>query len=298
MAEKFTELFKMFCADVKDEVAKLCGFDVEVRDVTKNNGVKRKGLYFGEGRYSPIIYLEPYFDIKFIKNKEAINDIANQIYEIYKENKAETKKYDVENAVEHWKDAIYLEVINYEANKEMLKTRPHIRFLDLAIVFRLLLYIDESGRASVLFDDIPDNSNLDEMYNIAKENTIKFFGILKMDVEKFLADKHIVSIPLPRWRDYSMYLLTNNTHTGGANLVAIPEVLNKFCEKFEIDGCYIIPSSINEVLIIYGSDADSFTESIQRTIKYINDNKVPDTQILSYNLYQFSMETGLVSIVK
>ena len=97
MAEKFTELFKMFCADVKDEVAKLCGFDVEVRDVTKNNGVKRKGLYFGEGRYSPIIYLEPYFDIKFIKNKEAINDIANQIYEIYKENKAETKKYDVEN---------------------------------------------------------------------------------------------------------------------------------------------------------------------------------------------------------
>lgn len=35
MAEKFTELFKMFCADVKDEVAKLCGFDVEVRDVTK-----------------------------------------------------------------------------------------------------------------------------------------------------------------------------------------------------------------------------------------------------------------------
>ena len=49
MAEKFTELFKMFCADVKDEVAKLCGFDVEVRDVTKNNGVKRKGLYFEEG---------------------------------------------------------------------------------------------------------------------------------------------------------------------------------------------------------------------------------------------------------
>ena len=35
------ELFEMFCEDVKDEVAKLCGFDVEVRDVTKNNGVKR-----------------------------------------------------------------------------------------------------------------------------------------------------------------------------------------------------------------------------------------------------------------
>lgn len=28
-------------------------------------------------------------------------------YEIYKENKAETKRYDVENVFEHWKDAIY-----------------------------------------------------------------------------------------------------------------------------------------------------------------------------------------------
>lgn len=297
MAEKFTELFKMFCADVKDEVAKLCGFDVEVRDVTKNNGVKRKGLYFGEGRYSPIIYLEPYFDIKFIKNKEAINDIANQIYEIYKENKAETKKYDVENAVEHWKDAIYLEVINYEANKDVLELCPHIRFLDLAIVFRLLLYIDESGRASVLFDDIPDNSNLDEMYNIAKENTIKFFGVVNRNIYDLLLSMNedigeLISI------DRSMYVLTNKTFTGGANLIVIPEVLKGLCEELEINSCYIVPSSINEVLIIYGSDADSFTESIQRTIKYINDNKVPDTQILSYNLYQFSMETGLVSIVK
>lgn len=39
-----------------------------------------------------------------------------------------TNKYDVENAVEHWKDAIYLEVINYEANKDVLELCPHIRF--------------------------------------------------------------------------------------------------------------------------------------------------------------------------
>ncbi len=297
MAEKFTELFKMFCADVKDEVAKLCGFDVEVRDVTKNNGVKRKGLYFGEGRYSPIIYLEPYFDIKFIKNKEAINDIANQIYEIYKENKAETKKYDVENAVEHWKDAIYLEVINYEANKDVLELCPHIRFLDLAIVFRLLLYIDESGRASVLFDDIPDNSNLDEMYNIAKENTIKFFGVVNRNIYDLLLSMNEdigELIPIDR----SMYVLTNKTFTGGANLIVIPEVLKGLCEELEINSCYIVPSSTNEVIIIYGSDADSMTESIRSTIEHINDDEVPDTKVLSYNLYQFSMETGLVSIVK
>lgn len=291
-------LFEMFCEDVRDEVAKLCDFDVEVRELTKNNGVKQKGLYFMVAGYSPVIYLDPYFDINFIKNKETINDIANQIYEVYRENKSGDKKYDIENAVKHWKDAIYLEVVNYEANKEMLKTLPYIRFLDLAIVFRLLLYMDESGRASVLFDDIPDNSNLDEMYNIAKENTLKFFGVFKMDIEKYLANGDTNFIPFPKWSDYSMYVLTNDTYTGGANLIAIPEVLKGICEELEIDGYYIVPSSTNEVIIIYGSDADSMTESIRSSIKDINNTEVPDTKILSDNLYHFSIETGLVSIVR
>ena len=35
------KLFEMFCEDIKDEVAKLCDFDVEVRELTKNNGVKQ-----------------------------------------------------------------------------------------------------------------------------------------------------------------------------------------------------------------------------------------------------------------
>ena len=291
------KLFEMFCEDIKDEVAKLCDFDVEVRELTKNNGVKQIGLHFMKEGWSPIIYLRPYFDINFIKNKETINDIANQIYDEYKENKTENKKYDVKKALEFWKDNIYFEVVNYEANKDVLELCPHIRFLDLAIVFRLLLYIDESGRASVLFDDIPDNSNLDEMYNIAKENTIKFFGVVNRNIYDLLLSMNedigeLISI------DRSMYVLTNKTFTGGANLIAIPEVLKGICEELEIDGCYIVPSSTNEVIIIYGSDADSFTESIKSTIKNMNDDEVPDTKVLSYNLYQFSMETGLVSIVK
>ena len=105
-------------------------------------------------------------------------------------------------------------------------------------------------------------------------------------------------IDIPMWIDSSMYVLTNKTFTGGANLIVIPEVLKGLCEELEINSCYIVPSSTNEVIIIYGSNADSMTESIQSTIKHINDNEVPDTKVLSYNLYQFSMETGLVSIVK
>jgi len=84
MAEKFTELFKMFCADVKDEVAKLCGFDVEVRDVTKNNGVKRKGLYFGEGNWTEISK-EEYYERK--ERQITAADISREIKEAMEDEK-------------------------------------------------------------------------------------------------------------------------------------------------------------------------------------------------------------------
>ena len=43
---------------------------------------------------------------------------------------------------------------------------------------------------------------------------------------------------------------------------------------------------------------EQFYHEVRSTIEHINDDEVPDTKVLSYNLYQFSMETGLVSIVK
>lgn len=293
------ELFEMFCEDVRDEVEKLCGCEVEIREVTKNNNVKQEALYFKRDGSSPLIYLRPYFDINFVENKETINDIAKRIYRIYEgceKNRSEKTKYDVENALTNWRNYIYLEVVNYEKNKDMLKSRPHIRFLDLAIVFRLLLYMDEAGRASIQLNEIPHGSNLDEMYNIAKENTLKFFGVVNKNIYDLLSSID-EDIDKPMFIDSSMYVLTNKTSTIGANLIAIPEVLRGVCEEFDIDGCYVIPSSTNELIIIYGID-DVFVGSMYESIKFINDSYVPDAQILSYNLYRFSVETGLVTIVK
>lgn len=290
------ELFEMFCEDVRDEVEKLCGCEVEIREVTKNNNVKQEALYFKRDGSSPLIYLRPYFDINFVENKETINDITKRIYEVYEKNRSAKAKYDVENVLTNWRDYIYLEVVNYKKNKDMLKSRPHIRFLDLAIVFRLLLHMDEAGRASIQLNKIPHGSNLDEMYNIAKENTLKFFGVVNKNIYDLLSSMN-EDIDKPMFIDSSMYVLTNKTFTGGANLIAVPEVLRGICEEFDIDGCYVILSSTNELIIIYGID-DVFVGSMYESIKFINDSYVPDAQILSYNLYRFSVETGLVTIVK
>lgn len=242
------ELFEMFCEDVRDEVEKLCGCEVEIREVTKNNNVKQEALYFKRDGSSPLIYLRPYFDINFVENKETINDITKRIYEVYEKNRSAKAKYDVENVLTNWRDYIYLEVVNYKKNKDMLKSRPHIRFLDLAIVFRLLLHMDEAGRASIQLNKIPHGSNLDEMYNIAKENTLKFFGVVNKNIYDLLSSMN-EDIDKPMFIDSSMYVLTNKTFTGGANLIAVPEVLRGICEEFDIDGCYpIIDKRINHYI--------------------------------------------------
>lgn len=289
-------LFKTFCEVVKDELIKLYDVDVEVIELTKNNGVQQKGLHFMEDGFSPIINLHPYYEINFNKNKETIDDIAKKIYEVYEKNRSEKVKYDVENTITNWRDYIYFEVVNYKKNKEMLKSLPHIRFLDLAIVFRLLLHMDEAGRASIQLHEIPHGSNLDEMYNIAKENTLKFFGVVNQNISNLLSSMN-EDVDKSMFIDSSMYVLTNRTSTGGANLIAIPEVLKGVCEEFDIDGCFIIPSSIDELIIIYGID-DVFVGPMYESIKFINDSHVPATQRLSYNLYHFSVETGLVTIVE
>lgn len=92
MAEKFTELFEMFCVDVKDEVEKLCDCEVGIREVTDTNNVKREALYFKRDDSSLLIYLRPYFDVNFVENKETINDIAKRICEIYEKNRAKKGK--------------------------------------------------------------------------------------------------------------------------------------------------------------------------------------------------------------
>ena len=44
------------------------------------------------------------------------------------------------------KDIIYYKVINYEMNRALLSKIPHFKFLDLAIVFYIIVSKDEEGR--------------------------------------------------------------------------------------------------------------------------------------------------------
>lgn len=70
-----------------------------------------------------------------------------------------------------------MKLIHYERNKELLEKVPHIRFLDLAIVFYCLISMDfTTGNATILIHHSHlKNWNITttELFQIAKDNTQK-----------------------------------------------------------------------------------------------------------------------------
>ena len=75
----------------------------------------------------------------------------------------------------------------------MLVNVPHVIFYDMAITFRYLVKLDESGIASVLIDN--DNlkesgMTVEELYGAAKENTIKLFPPFLMRLDNFLNSRY------------------------------------------------------------------------------------------------------------
>ena len=125
--------YEQFIEQVKWEVENIAreSFDdvrTVVRTVTKNNNVKEGQLA------TPTIYLRDYY-LDYKKGR-SIENIGREIFMIYSEG---TKRFTFDvnqfSDFSKVKDKIYYKLVNYEMNRQALKTMPHFKFLDMAIVF-------------------------------------------------------------------------------------------------------------------------------------------------------------------
>ena len=63
-----------------------------------------------------------------------------------------------------------------------------------------------------------------------------------------------------------------------------PEVLKKFCVEKMIDGVFVIPSSIHEVLLMIADKNKADVGYIRQMIKEVNDENVSEVERLSNRL--------------
>ena len=173
---------------------------VVIRDVVKNNNVHLKSISVvnDENQATPTIYLESYYE-EFCQGKD-ISMIANEIFEMYAKNSygLNFKMEDFLN-YSYVKKKIAYKVINYDMNKEMLKTVPHLHILDLAIVFNIVIEEDMYNSATALIKkEHLDMWNVSkrEIEDVALSNTPKLMPPVIIRMEDMLAEMIINDISM------------------------------------------------------------------------------------------------------
>ena len=151
------------------------GVRVNVYTTKKNNATERTGLILETPgvNISPTIYLEEFFEL-YEKGKQ-MDWIIEDLVELYEEIRQE-KSWDYERMLsfEGVKDRIIFRLINTEKNKELLLDVPHKKFLDLSLVFAVLVEADNDGTAVMLIKDLHLRQwkvTKEQLWNVAKENT-------------------------------------------------------------------------------------------------------------------------------
>ena len=268
--------YSEFVETMREEVEKLIDTEmrVDIHAATKNNGTSREGLVIIRTgiNISPTIYLEEFYD-QYL-NGNSIPDLAQSVLRLYEKIKVE-HPFPCENILNYdmIKDRIAYKLINREWNEKLLQQIPHIDYLDLSIVFYLLLDNSEFGNATILLRNEHIKAwdvSLDELYSTAAANT-----------------KSILPEIVDKMTDF-MYVVSNSSRTLGASAILYEGILKKIEEQAG-EKFYILPSSIHELIIIpadYGIDR----EHLELMVKEINETEVDREERLSNRVYYYDGE--------
>lgn len=265
---------------------------VHLSTFTKNNGVLLDGLIICENgsRVSPNLYLNDYYDL--LMEGETKEEILRKIISQYEKAKnLPDFNPDMFNDFAEVKDRIIFRLINQASNQALLEDVPFIPFLDLAIVFSVMVDINEDNYGTVLIH----NSMIeewgiapDELFEVAKANTYQTLRPDFLPLEELVntmvpaTEKELFSEVTP---SFPMYVLSNIKRFHGAGVICYPEYLKELSERLEQD-LYVIPSSIHEVLIIPMS-SDINLETLSDMVRQVNATQVAPEEVLSNHAYYF-----------
>ena len=276
---------------------------ISILQVSKNNGIVLDGLTIMENdcNISPTLYLNYYYDS--YSHGISFNDVYQSLLSDYHRHKP-SQNIDPSFFTEfdNIRDKIAMKLIHYERNKELLEKVPHIRFLDLAIVFYCLIAMDfATGNATILIHHSHlKNWNITttELFQIAKDNTQKILPEKLYDMNDVLYELSgrlthpdpTVSRPSP----YPMFVLTNETNLFGAACMLYKDLLKHFSEKSQTD-FYILPSSIHEVILVPTLENDCYGE-LSDMVREVNDSQLMDDEILSTHAYYYSRRKNEITM--
>lgn len=282
---------------------------VQVREVTKNNGITLQGMVItrdGEN-ISPTIYLKPFFEA-YEKGK-SFGCIIQEIISIYEENKVDADlNFDFFLDYQKVQKRVFQRIVNFEKNRKMLENLPHIRFFDLAVICYYAYMNDFLGKGSILIE----TGHLDRwgisqetLFEDARNNTVNKLGTEIMGVDELIyemmSDK-LEEKDLEQFsdaiqnakREVPMYIMTVQGRYFGAVCMYYNEFLQVFAKKCG-KNFFILPSSIHELILIPDSGRERPAE-LKKMVQEVNAGHVAPEEQLSDNVYYFDISQNRITL--
>lgn len=192
------------------------------------------------------------------------------------------------------KKSLFVKLVNTERNESLVEKCISKKFLDLSAVVRVILKMDKEGMASMALskgDAEILGMTEEEIYAAALANTLRLFPPKLMNLGRYIEMSIGAELPLGE-DEVTTYILTNQKEVDGAIYFMSPEVVGAIAEALE-DDLYILPSSVNEVLLVRASELEDGVDELKEMVRDANETVVAEKDILSYNVYHYDKEHGI-----
>ena len=192
------------------------------------------------------------------------------------------------------KKSLFVKLVNTERNESLVEQSISKEFLDLSAVVRVVLKMDKEGMSSMALSkgaaEILGMTE-EEIYAAALANTLRLFPPKLMNLGRYVEMRIGAELPLGE-DEVTTYILTNQKEVDGAIYFMSPEVVGAIAEALE-DDLYILPSSVNEVLLVRASELEDGVDELKEMVRDANETVVAEKDILSYNVYHYDKEHGI-----
>lgn len=259
-------------------VQRKLGVDCRAMDVTKNNGIVKKGVAV-EVRKSPraeaVFYLDNCPDMT---EEAAAGWITSQMQHVALPE--EIAPTDAKNLLAHVRPTLV-------APQED-KTIPHKEFLDLWIVYQCF-YKEDTTTVLVTRKLLEETGLSEEEVESAAMAHQSSMSLPMGNVLAMLTgqEEDVPSIP-------ELYVLTSVANAGyGAAAMLDTKTLSDLADQLDGD-LIILPSSVHEVLALKATPGK--IDAMKGIVKMMNESEVQPEDVLSDSVYFFSREAKEVTI--
>lgn len=302
--EQFTQQLKELLQNILGE-----DYDIRKQEVTKVNDTKLTALVLTEkgSNIGATIYLDEYYKYYECGQLQTIAD------NIISNLQTQEKTVIPEDIVSDYKnfdsvrDRIFFKLINKDLNKEYLTDKCYMEYLDMAIVFYIMVELNEDHIASTSVHptmlqhwSVTEN----DLFDIAKANMKSSMPSKIVSLEKLILD--MIGIPYddefskmmnPPETPYVLYVLSNDRGINGASAFLYNDVLKDFAIDKGVEQVLILPASIHETLLVpIKDDEDVDIDFFRGMVKDANESAVGRGDLLSNNVYIYDLNKETVEI--